>query len=257
MTSSARDAYEATADVYDAYTAHHDYGRWTAMIESIGRRHGLSDRARLLDVGCGTGKSFLPWLDRGWSVTGVDISPSMLRHAAAKAPGCARLVEADARQLGHGDYELVLALDDVVNYLTRGELVPALAGLRRNVADDGLLIFDLNTVRTYRSFFKATDVVEDEGCVVVWRGKVGDDFMPGDSAVATLDGFVPRGDGLWERRVARHVQHHHPVETIEAALTAVGLTLRGVYGQDHDCQHERGVDELRHTKAILVAARRA
>jgi ubiquinone/menaquinone biosynthesis C-methylase UbiE len=50
----------------------------------IARSHGLSGR-RLLDVGCGKGKSFLPMLARGWKVTACDISPSMLEIARAKA----------------------------------------------------------------------------------------------------------------------------------------------------------------------------
>ena len=61
-------AYELLAPFYDLYT--HDYGHddWLANIEAIALEHGLSGR-RLLDVGCGTGKSFVPMLALGYDVT--------------------------------------------------------------------------------------------------------------------------------------------------------------------------------------------
>ena len=80
----AEQAYEAIAPVYDDFTAHHDYELWLGNLLPKLRRHGLNGH-RLLDVGCGTGKSFIPMLERGWKVTACDISPSMLELARAKA----------------------------------------------------------------------------------------------------------------------------------------------------------------------------
>ena len=41
---------------------------------------------RLLDLACGTGKSFEPFVRRGFEVTGCDASPRMLAEAALRAP---------------------------------------------------------------------------------------------------------------------------------------------------------------------------
>ena len=46
-------------------------------------RHRLQGR-RLLDVACGTGKSFIPMLERGWEVTACDISAAMVEVARGK-----------------------------------------------------------------------------------------------------------------------------------------------------------------------------
>src|ERR671925_551448 len=90
----ARLAYDAFAPFYDDFTAHHDYEAWTATLEALARRRGL-EGARLLDVACGTGKSFLPFLARGYTVTACDVSPAMVEIARGRAGGRARLLEAD------------------------------------------------------------------------------------------------------------------------------------------------------------------
>jgi len=150
----AEQAYEAIAPVYDDFTAHHDYELWMGNLLPKAYRHGLRGR-RLLDVGCGTGKSFLPMLKRGWEVTACDISPSMLGLARAKAGDAAWLSVADMRKLPEfGEFDLVWALDDAVNYLLSGEeLGEALSGMKANLAPDGLLMFDVNSLQAYRTFF--------------------------------------------------------------------------------------------------------
>ena len=96
-TSSAQEAYEALAPVYDVLTAGYPHDRWLEQLEEIAVEHGLRGR-RLLDVACGTGASFLPMVNRGYSVTGCDIAQAMLDRARQKAPR-ARLEHADMRCL--------------------------------------------------------------------------------------------------------------------------------------------------------------
>ena len=89
-------AYEAIAPVYDDFTAHHDYELWLGNLLPELERHGLR-QGHLLDIGCGTGKSFIPMLERGWEVTACDISASMVELARAKVGEAAALSVADMR----------------------------------------------------------------------------------------------------------------------------------------------------------------
>src|ERR1700759_4116906 len=89
-------AYEQIAPVYDDFTAHHDYPAWIDSLLELGATHGLRGDT-VLHVGCGPGKGFLPLLELGWKVTGVDISPSMAELARAKAGPAARIEVADMR----------------------------------------------------------------------------------------------------------------------------------------------------------------
>jgi ubiquinone/menaquinone biosynthesis C-methylase UbiE len=57
--------YDAFAPYYDAFTADSDYESWTLHVLELLRDHGLRGHA-LLDLACGSGKSFAPFLERGF-----------------------------------------------------------------------------------------------------------------------------------------------------------------------------------------------
>jgi SAM-dependent methyltransferase len=256
---AAQETYDSMAPYYDAFTAHHDYELWTAVIRRLAGQHGLVG-TRLLDVGCGTGKSFLPFAADGWQVTGCDVSARMLELAAAKAPAGVRLHRADARELPRfGAFDLVLLLDDVVNYLTEQEdVVRAMTAAGANLATDGVIVFDVNLLRTYRTFFAEAAIVEDGDRYLAWRGRTPADAEPGVLAEAALDVFTRDGDGAWLRRDGGvHRQRHHTEERIRDALALAGLECLGVYGHGLDGIPSPGADELRDTKALFIARRGA
>jgi SAM-dependent methyltransferase len=147
-------AYEAMAPVYNDFTAHHDYRLMIDVRLALGEAHGLTGN-RALDVGCGTGRSFVPLLERGWKVTACDISPAMVELARTRARPAVRVEVADMRELPrYGSFDLVYCLDDAVNYLlSAAELENALRAMAANLAPEGILIFDSNTLTTYRDFF--------------------------------------------------------------------------------------------------------
>jgi SAM-dependent methyltransferase len=248
-------AYDTLAPFYDRFTAHHDYELWTGGLLRLAYGHGLSG-TRVLDAGCGTGKSFLPLLERGFEVTACDQSAAMLELAAAKAAGRVALHLSDLRTLEPiGEFDLITCLDDVANYLTEpDDLTAALAGLAQNLRPGGLLLFDANSIASYRDFFSATVVVEEEGLVMVWRGLADDGFGAGDLARAALDIFS-ESRGCWSRTTSKHAQRHHPRETVERSIESAGLRCVAVYGQDPAVNLEPELDERRHSKAIYLVTR--
>lgn len=252
----AEQAYEAMAPVYDDFTAHHDYELWLGNLLPKLRRHGLSGY-RLLDVGCGTGKSFLPMLERGWEVTACDISPAMLALARAKAGDAVRLSVQDMRKLPDlGEFDLVWALDDAVNYLLSGEeLGEALSGMRANLAPGGLLMFDVNCLEAYRTFFAEEQRVERGGRQLVWRGQGCGDAAPGSIGEARLEVESAPGQEPVEAHV--HRQRHFPEAEVRELLEAAGLECLDVYGHGFDAVPKQPVDELAHSKAVYIARRRA
>ena len=253
-TDHAEVAYDAFASHYDAFTAHHDYEAWTITIEQLARRHGLRGR-RLLDVACGTGKSLEPFARRGYTAVGCDLSQPMLDVAAAKLGPSVRLERHDLRELARlGAFDLVCCLDDALNYLlSREELAAALSGLAANLAPDGVLVFDVNSLCTYRTFFASLTVVASPDRVLVWDGQTSPTLGAGEVASSLLQMLERGSEGAWSRRECVHYQRHHPCQVVEAALGAAGLRPVGVYGMRLDGSVSATFSEAENSKALYIA----
>jgi SAM-dependent methyltransferase len=252
---SAADEYDAFAPFYDDFTAGSDYEVWTRHVLELARRLGLRGKT-LLDLACGTGKSFIPFLSRGFDVTGCDVSGGMLAQAARKAPE-ATLLRADLRELGRiGRFDLVTCFDDSLNYLLEEQdLARALKCIAVNLGPTGIALFDLNTLHAYRTSFARDSVAVNDGTVFVWRGESVADAPAGCRASAQIDIFSPRNTVLYERISTLHVQRHFSRERVTALLAGAGLHCLGVHGVREDGSLEPEVDETRHLK-VLYAARR-
>lgn len=252
----AAEAYAPFAPYYDAYTEHPLYEAWITGIEALAREHGVPGR-RLLDLACGTGKSILPYLDRGWTVTGCDVVEEMLAIARRKCAGRATLVHADVTDLPVlGTFDLVTCLNDVSNcLLDEASLEGFLAGAGANLRPGGLLVFDASTLTTFRTTFATTEVREADGVLFVWRGLADEDFEEGDVARGELDAFVDLEDGTWRRATSVHLQRHHPLADVRAAIADAGFALVAELGQHDDGRRDPAVDEDDHIKALYVARR--
>jgi SAM-dependent methyltransferase len=248
--------YAAFAPFYDEFTSGSDYEHWTGQVLAVASAHGPAGD-RLLDVACGTGKSFVPFLRRGYGVTGCDSSGEMLAEAARKAPG-ADLHRCDMRALpALGSFDLVTCFDDSLNYLADGgELLACFRGVAANLAARGLFAFDLNTLRAYRTTFARDSVFEAGDVVYAWRGESNPAFAEGDATAATIEIFAPAGDGLYERVVTRHEQRHHPAAEVAALLEEAGLSLVSLHGALDDGRLVDAADEDGQLKVLYIARHR-
>jgi SAM-dependent methyltransferase len=243
----ARATYQAFAPIYDEFNHLNDYEMWFGTLLPELERHGLK-RGRLLDIGCGTGRAFEPMLRRGWEVHGCDLSPAMLAEARRKFGDAIPLEVADVRELPvFGEFELVWALNDVVNYLfDDGDLEPAFAGMRANLAAGGLVLFDADTLGLFESSFASGD--DERMSVGEWRW------------VGSTDRVEP--GGIFEARVSGggvephvHRERHWTAGQVKAAMEAAGLEMLAALGQsevDRQVVLADPPDEWRDHKVIYI-----
>jgi len=243
-------AYEAFALVYDEFNASNDYEMWLgrALLPEL-RKHGFKEGGKALDVGCGTGRAFRPLLRRGWRVTGLDLSPAMLELAAREGGEDVPLRVADMRELPRlGDFDLVLSLNDSVNYLLGEEdLVLALAGMGANLAEGGLLIFDVNSGSTYSHGYSEVREVEHEGSRWVWSGR-------GEVSPFVFESEIT-GDRLAEP--IRHLERFRSEGEVLEAMRAAGIEPLAVLGMseaDGEVVLTVPPDEDRDYKLVFIGA---
>lgn len=246
---AARQTYDALAPSYDDFTLGYGYKyeTWTATLFARLEQEGLSGN-RMLDVACGTGFSFIPLLERGWRVTACDVSPEMVETARAKVGDRAELHVADMRELpDFGEFDLIWSINSALNYLlSTEEMTATLSGMRRNLAADGLLLFDLLALKTARTFFTEEFPVEREGKKFTWKGVLRADEV--------VNGVVGGGQLEEEGKAnpaALHRMRHFGEAEVLAAIEAAGLRCVRVLGEkDGNLQEE--LDEEDHPTAVYI-----
>jgi SAM-dependent methyltransferase len=245
-------AYDAFAPFYDAFTADYNHDSWMSDVEGWARESGLRGN-RLLDVACGTGASFVPMLRRGYEVTACDLSPAMVTRAREKLGPRGEVVVADMRRLPWRDrFDLATCVDDSMNYmLSAADLVAALSSVRQALVPGGRVVFDTNSLATYRSVFASHFTVDAGPNRFLWKGE-GSEFMPpGEIASVSIE-RIALGANM---PVGRHVQRHHPIAALEEACELAGLECLGFRGQVPGGGLTDEPDEEANTKIVCLAAR--
>ncbi len=107
----------------------------------------FNKQAKILDIGCGTGRHSIELTKRGYKITGIDLSESMLKRAREKASQQGLVIDFqkhDARNLPfNGEFDLAIMLcegsfplmeTDEMNY-------QILHSAAKSLKDEGKLIF--------------------------------------------------------------------------------------------------------------------
>lgn len=139
--------YAVLARFYDLQ--HNAYVSDAPLYLGLARRFGAAGVARILELGCGTGRVMAPLVAAGHTVVGVDESQEMLDISAtrlAQAPSSLwRLITADARALRLEEiFDLaIIALNTFLHNATREDQIATLRTCRLHLRPGGALVADL------------------------------------------------------------------------------------------------------------------
>jgi hypothetical protein len=179
----------------------------------------------------------------------------MVAVAREKVGERVELHVADMRELPvFGAFDVVFCIDDAVNYLLSSEeLEEALTGMRRNLGPGGLLMFDVNTLESYRTFFAEEVAMERDGRRMLWKGLTSPDAPPGVIAEASFE-VEPLTESAGPAVPPElHRERHFPEAEVLAALEGAGLECLDVFGHHHDSIPHHPLDEVEHTKGVYIA----
>ena len=142
-----RKIFQSYGKYYDIIYSDKDYEKECDVLEEVFRKYSKFMPKTILDCGCGTGGHAIPLAKRGYEVTGVDLSESMIKIAKVKANKKRTNIDfkvMDLRQLQlNKKFNTAICMFAVIDYLTENEdLQKAFNAVRKHVKRNGLFIFD-------------------------------------------------------------------------------------------------------------------
>ena len=237
-------AYESFARVYDLFMDNVPYEEWSSYLTGLLREYGICS-GTVAELGCGTGKMTRLLAAAGYDMIGVDNSEEMLeiaREAEYEADawdeseesdepagrGILYLLE-DMRELElYGSVCAVVSVCDSMNYiLEEADLREVFSRVHEYLEEDGIFIFDLNTVYKYRDLLGETTIAEnrEEGSFI-WENYFDENEMVNEYDL-TL--FIREEDGRYSKYEETHYQKAFEISEVLEAVKEAGMELVAVY----------------------------
>ena len=149
--------YERLSRVYDLDWS--DFSpKYVSLIKNILDKRGI-ERAKILDLACGTGILAVILAENGHYIRGIDISPQMIEVARNKSPDLpetAFQVQDMTNFIIDDTFDLVTCIFDSINYVLD---ISGLSSMFNHVYSalnpSGLFLFDSNTHREYKKYREA------------------------------------------------------------------------------------------------------
>jgi SAM-dependent methyltransferase len=134
-------------DYFEIYRDFFPAERTAAEVEGIVARLGLAPGARVLDLACGQGRHAIPLAERGFAVTGYDLSEALLSRARADAAARSvelRWVRGDMRALSfQAEFDAVINVFTAFGYFAdEADDVEALRRVRRALVPGGRFLLE-------------------------------------------------------------------------------------------------------------------
>ncbi len=231
-------SYTSFATVYDELTKNVDYKGRAIYIKEILGKYNIND-GLLLDLACGTGSLSVELSKLGFEVIGTDASYEMLSEAQNKAFFneqnimflCQRMEETDL----YGSVRAIVCALDSINHLTDYESVKKTFKLLKNfLDDDGVIIFDANTVYKHQKVLGNNIFIYDEKNVYcIWRNTLLEDEK---TVSINLDFFVKENDGSFKRLGESFKEKAYTTEELETAVCEAGFKVKSKFSESTFCE---------------------
>lgn len=224
-------SYGPLARRYDALTRDVDYAAWADYLQKHFARAG-GKIGSVVDLACGTGSLTLALSRRGYTVTGVDLSPDMLALAADKCaalePPPLLLCQDMSRLRLLAPADAVVCCLDSLNYVTRPRAVRrTFIRVRESLRPGGLFLFDIRTPELLRSMDGQLFLDETPDTYCVWRGEFS---QKRNILTYYMDLFYENGDGSWDREGELHEEYAYGPDELERWLREAGFVNVRQYG---------------------------
>ena len=225
--------YSVISRYYELLNSEVDYEAFADFLTKIIREKGISEPELVLDLACGTGKLTRLLADRGFDMTGIDLSSDMLAVARdeeiRESKGILYLCQ-DMREFElYGTVDACVCCLDSINYLLKTIDIEKCFSLVHNyLVPDGIFIFDVNTPRRFTEGYACRDyVMEEEGVLLAWQN-----FYNQRTGICdfVLSLFCENEDGSYQRYDEEQRERSYSMVTLKKLLNKTGFEILDIYG---------------------------
>ncbi len=227
--------YASFALIYDRLMQDIPYQGWVRYLDTLFGKLGINPR-HILDLGCGTGNVTIPLAEKGYQMTGLDLSSEMLSLAEQKArakglPIQWLLQDMRKMELGAARFDLVISMTDSLNYLSgENELSEVFRSVRQYLNPGGWFVFDLNSLYKISNVFgdNVFTLLEDD-IAYIWENS----YDP-EKHTCTMDltFFVREKDGRYRRFSEQHRETGYTDVEVKKILNKAGFQVAAVYAEN-------------------------
>jgi len=220
MLASGMAAYDDFAWFYNRYWNEEFHGLAFPILERIWLPR-VPGGARILDVCCGTGYLSGLLTERGYRVTGVDVSGPMIEHARANVPAAEFQVADAARCRLSGPFDAAVSTFDSLNhFLTPSTLESALRNTADSLRRGAPFAFDMLLEEAYQTHWgEAFALVRDDHVLTITGAGY---HLRTHRACCTITMFR-LVEGAWRRSDVRIEERCYSPDEIETALARAGF----------------------------------
>lgn len=222
--------YDEFSYIYDKLSFDLDYEKYAGNIKSLLEKHKIK-KENMLELAAGSGMLTKYFFADFKNIDALDISYDMLTVFANKYdPENVNLIHYDMVEFeNEGAYDLIVILLDSINYVTEKEdLVKLFKNSYRNLKEDGILVFDINSPYKIREVFGSNCYVyEYEDIFYTW-----DNFFEDDLVDMHLDFFVENEDGSYRRIREFQQERLYEVGEIKQIIEDTGFKQIEIFDED-------------------------
>ncbi|ACK73819.1 Methyltransferase type 12 (plasmid) [Gloeothece citriformis PCC 7424] len=226
LENSMRSSYNKLADIYNEIWDQPYDEEVIQLLEKFILRY-LPQNAHILDLCCGTGNLIKPLIEKGYQVTGTDISESMLNYARSKVPDT-QLILSDARFLNipptfHG----VISLGSLNHFLSLEDLKKVFQNVFDSLLENGIFGFNIAMETMYSSEKWIDQVMTDvkDELIWIWKKKYDSETKLCTKTITILELI----DQQWQRSDKILLSTVYKTEEIQATLEEVGFSKIKIY----------------------------
>ncbi|HAT8124916.1 TPA: methyltransferase domain-containing protein [Legionella pneumophila] len=227
--------YQQLPQFFDAHNINEETEAKNALIEKLLKDQGVET---ILDMTCGTGSQVLYLAQRGYKITGSDLSPALVKIAKNKAKEMkldVKFIEGDMRNIKVGQFDAVITIFSAIGHISKSDFEKTLQNIRHNLNPGGIYIFDIFNLQALtdevvKDFKMDIQTVVDG---VKFRNQQYSDIDRENSLLISHDKYtIIKADGEPEYKTNTFNLQIYTAEELQALLEKNGFVVLNQYDME-------------------------